>query len=207
LLALPAGVCTAQVQTRRDTLVLQQPRMPALRHAVSLNAGLVWPVSRDGLTRFWRSGPAASLSFYVAVNRYVSIGLGLEAAKFRFSRSRFLAAYPATIPHDDNIFWTHVSVGGKLAFLPGMRTNPYLCASIGASRLTEALHREINGQERTTYYYVGGATRLTGALGAGADIWFNRYLAVEFEVRCVAIHNDPDFGIGVSGQAGVHFAF
>jgi hypothetical protein len=148
-----------------------------------------------------------SLGFLVAVNRSLSLGLGLEVAQYRFSESRFIRAYPGITVQNDDIFWTSVSVGGRMAFLPGMRTNPYVGAAVGASRLTEVLHRVVIDGARTTYYNVGGTTRLTAIVLAGTDISFNRSLALELEVRGICVHNDPDFGFGISGMAGLHYAF
>jgi hypothetical protein len=206
--AVVAGTAAAQPQARPGTPPSRRPEPAApLRHAISVTAGKSWVLSRPGITQFWRPGPAASLCFQVAVNRSVAVGLGLEVAKFQFSESRFNAVYPGIAAQNDNLFWTSVWVGGRMAFLPGRRTNPYLGAAIGASRLTEALHRVIIDETRTTYYNVGGTTRLTASVVAGADIYMNRSLALELEVRGISVHNDPDLGVGISAVAGLRFSF
>jgi hypothetical protein len=194
-------------QVRPDNVAAHQKQVPPLRHAVSVTGGYSWPLSREGITEFWDPGPAASINFSVTVNRSVSVGLGFELAKFRFNASRFADAYPGVEPQPDDILWTSVFVGGRYAFLPGMRTNPYFGCSIGASRLTEALHRVVVDGMRTTYYSVGGTTRLTACAAAGTDIFFNRSLAFELEIRGLAVHNDPDLGFAVSAHAGLRFAF
>jgi hypothetical protein len=209
LCLLPAVIAAGELdaQVRPDSRAAPERKAPALRQAISLTAGYSWPLSREGITEFWQPGPTASIGFSVAVNRSVSLGLGLDLARFRFSESRFASANPGIAPQKDDVFWTSVSVGGRFAFLPGMRTNPYLSGSVGASRLTEALYRVVVDGTRTTYYHVGGSTRLTAFLGAGADIFFNRSLALEVEIRGAYIHNDPDFGLALSGQGGLRFAF
>jgi hypothetical protein len=199
LLAVAGGLAAGQEQVRKPT--------PPLRHTVSVTAGVASPLARSGIREYWRPGPAVSMSFAVAAGRYVFVGIGIEAAKFRFDASRFSGTFPDVTPEKDDIYWVSVSVGGKLAFLPGMRTNPYVSGAVGMSRMTEALHRVVDRFTRQTYYDVGGTTRFTATAAAGTDIFINRAFALEFEVRAVSIHNDPDFGLGVSGQAGLHFAF
>lgn len=208
MLATVMASASAQSQVPPETAPVRRPEPPApLHNAISLTAGESWLLSRSGIKEFWRPGPTGSLFFQVAVNRAVSVGLGLEMAKFRFSESRFNKAFPGIPAQRDDLFWTSVWVGGRMALLPGMRTNPYLGAAIGASRLTEALHRVIIDETRTTYYNVGGVTRLTATVMAGADIHINRSLALEFEVRGISVHNDPDMGVVVSATGGLRYAF
>ena len=203
-------VCVGDLYAQVRTGSPPPPRQPAaapLRHTIAITGGMSWPVSRTGITQYWESGPAASVNFHVAVNRYVALGLSVEAAKLRFNESSFTTIYPDVPVQQDDVIWTNVSVDGKLSLTPGMVTCPYVTASVGASRLTEALYRVLVDGERRTYYSVGGSTRLTMGLAAGADIYINRRLALELEARGIYVHNDPDFGVAASARGGLRFSF
>ncbi len=205
-LLLVAPGAGAMAQERPDAPTPVRPLAPLL-HAVTLGGGYDWPVSRHGIREFWRPGPSGSASFWVAVNRRVSLGIGVQVSRFRFSSSRFSTTYSGVVPQRNDILWTAVLVGGRVALLPGMRTNPFIGCSVGASRMTEALYRVIVDDMRTTYYAVGGTTRLTASVQAGTAVFLTRALALELEVRALSVHNDPDLGLAVSGLAGLRFAF
>jgi len=203
-------VCVGDLCAQVSTASPPPPRQPTaspLRHTIAITGGMSWPVSRAGITQYWESGPAASVNFHVAVNRYVALGLSVEAAKLRFNESSFTAIYPDIPVQKDDVVWTNISVDGKLSLMPRMVTCPYVTASVGASRLTEALYRVLVDGERRTYYNVGGSTRLTMGLAAGADIYINHRLALELEARGIYVHNDPDFGVAASARGGLRFSF
>lgn len=208
--ALLLSVCTGDLfaQVGTDSLPSRRPpTAPVMRHTIAVTGGMAWPVSRAGIRQFWKGGPAASVNFHVAVNRSVALGLSLEAARLLFRDSRFTSVFPGAPMQKNDAFWTSVAVDGKLSLTPGMITCPYVVASVGASRLTEALYRVVEAGERLTYYTVGGSTRLTLGLAAGADVYLNRWLALEVEARGVYVHNDPDLGFAASARGGVRFSF
>ena len=198
-----AGACA---QDRPDGPVSPPPRN-ILRHSISITGGAARPVTGDGLTRFWDTGPSGAVAFHLAVTRHLALGIALEAAQFRFDAAAFRSAFPAVEPQIRHVLWMHVGVGARISLLPGMRTSPFLTGTVGVARMTEALHRIIVNRERTTYYAVGGNTRLTLAAGAGVNMYFHRSLALELEGRGAFIHNDPDLRLALSARGGMRFLF
>ncbi len=160
------------------------------------------PVSHNGLKQFWKRGVSGSISFYVNVSREFSLGIGMDVAQFMFRPDAFSQTYPAVTVQSRDPVWGSVYVGGKMSLLPSMRTCPYVTATLGASRLTEALYRQVVDEARVTYYHIGGSTRLTFGLAVGADIYISRWLAAVLEARGWYVHNDPDIGLIATGRGG-----
>ncbi len=185
----------------------RSPAQKPLKHSISITLGLTYPQSRSGLTAFWNQGPSEAMAFFVNVSRSVGLGVGFEIALLEFDEPAFRETFPAVEIQRRDIVISHVYVGAKVNIMPTMRTTPYLQATLGVSRMTEALYRKVIDGVRVTYYYVGGSTRLTGGLAAGVNIYLNRALALEFEGRAIYAHNDPDFGIAASARAGFRFNF
>ncbi|MFN0156653.1 MAG: hypothetical protein ACKVRP_01115 [Bacteroidota bacterium] len=187
---------------------VQKSAQPSyLKHSISVTLGLTYPRTHSGLTAFWNQGPSEAMSFSVNVSRWIGLGVGFEIALLQFDEPAFRAAFPTVELQHRDIVLSHVYVGGRYNILPGMRTSPYLQATVGVSRMTEALYRKVIDGARVTYYHVGGSTRLTGGLAAGLDIYFNRALALELEARAIYAHNDSDLGIATSIRAGFRFNF
>lgn len=178
-----------------------------LRQSITVAAGAVRPVTGGELTRFWDTGPSASAAFHVMVSRSLAVGVTVEAARFRFERGAFAAAFPGVEAQVRRPYWLHVGVGARFCLMPGMRTSPFLSGTVGASHVTRALHQIVANRERTTYYAVGGTTRLTFAAGAGVNIYFHRALALELEGSAAYVHNDPDVETALGARGGLRFLF
>lgn len=178
-----------------------------LRQAFTATVGGAFPFSRDGIRAFWQPGLSAAGRFTTAVTREVGIGVGVEASQLSFDRGAFEAAYPTVPPETNELLLIAVSVHAKVLLLPSYRTCPYLVAEVGAARLTEATYRRISNGTRTTYYSVGGTTRLQAGISGGVDITFTRWLAFELEGKFTYIHNDPDAGLLGAARGGFRVRF
>lgn len=183
------------------------PREGPLRQAFTATVGAAVPLSHDGLTGFWKPGLSAAGRFTTSVTREVGIGVGVEASQFSFDRVAFEEAFPAVAPETNDLLLIGVSVHAKVLLLPAYRTCPYVVLEVGAARLTEATYRRVSGGMRTTYYSVGGTTRLSAGLSGGADITLTRWLALEIEGKMTYIHNDPDAGFLGAARGGFRVRF
>lgn len=194
--------CLCQTFAQTDPSVTAYPPQHQM---LNLQVGGVFPISKEGLKAFWTPGPSGSLSFLVGVSKTFALGLGADFAQLKFDDGAFEGAFPTIKVQNRDIHFGHLYVVGKVSFLPHMRTSPFLIASVGASRMTEASYRVVISGTRITYYHVGGSTRLAVGLGGGADIYLAKWIALEAEARALYMHNDPDAGWMSFLRGGVRF--
>jgi hypothetical protein len=207
-LLIVAGFSTPGVaQTTGHPPAQRRPGVPVLHHALVITGGTMTPVSHDGVRAFWKHGPTVSAAFLVNVDRSFAMGLALDVTRLPFDRSAFAETYPGVAAEGDAIILTTLSVMAKASLLPSMRSCPFVTASVGASRMTEELHRLVIDGARVTYFNVGGTMRLTFGLSAGVDIYLARWFALEVEAKGWYVHNDPDLGLAAAARGGVRLSF
>jgi hypothetical protein len=178
---------------------------PFLKRTLTVSFGAGIPLSRQGVTSFWNMGPGGSARFMVSVSRPVSIGIGLEGALLRFNEGSFQRRFPAVEVRSRNILLTGVFLAMKTSLFPAMRFAPYVGASAGATRLSEAVYTTIIDSVRVSYYNLPAHTRLTLGVSAGADIFLSQAIAVDIEAKMNYFHHDPDLGISSYIRAGLRF--
>ena len=172
---------------------------------VCISGGMSWPVTHEGLTRYWRGGPTVAVDFNVRFRRRFLLGVGLDVAAFWFRSSRFIQSNPGVPLHNMPVSHITIALTGRVELTPGKRFVPYLGLSIGASRLTAAVYREVIDSVRVTWFNIPGRTRLSAGGIAGVSFQTSRWLGVEAESRLLYVHNDPDAGLVVLLRAGLRF--
>jgi len=175
--------------------------------SVRLAGGMSWPVSHEGLTRYWRAGPAGSLEFDVRIRRRYLVGVGVDVAALWFRASRFGLAHPGVPLENKPVAQITIALSGRVELLPEKRIGPYCGLSIGASRLTAAVYQQVIDSVRVTYFRIPGRTRLSAAGFAGVTFYATRWLGFEAESRLLYVHNDPDAGVTVALRTGIRFSF
>ena len=180
--------------------------IPLPRGAITISGGLMVPLAHALVTDLWKPGPAASIAAYRTVNRLVSLGFGAEAAMFGFDDAGFALKYPGVTPHPLSVGYLHFYVGWRFQMRSGTGVIPTLGATVGASKLTKALHQERISGVRTTYYDIPGRFRLTGGGTVGLDFPLSRLVALSLEGRALYLMNDPDASVLVGGRLGLRFS-
>ncbi len=175
------------------------------RQALTLSFGTGIPQSRNGLIAFWDMGPSGSIKFMVNVSRPVSLGIGVDAAVLKFNEPAFRNAYPAVPLRSKDIVMANVYLAMKCVMMPSMAFAPYCGLTVGATRISEAVYREVIDSVRVSYYNIPGRTKLTFGVTLGADIYLNSWLALDMEGKTNYVHNDPDLGLTSFVRGGFRF--
>ena len=179
------------------------PRLPA--GSVSVVGGLLFPFAHQPLTSLWNTGGSVSAVCYVHVNRYVALGLGLEAGFLKFDSVAFAQIYPGVTLRYHDLGQLHLFLGGRYTIVPSARLTPYLLASVGAAKVSSAVYQErVNGR-RVTYYEIPGRTRLALGAGGGLAYQVSRVVLLELEGKALYYHHDPEVGLLATARLGLRF--
>ena len=170
-----------------------------------VSSGFGFPLSRKGITDFWKAGPSGSAQFLVNINRNAAIGIGLDASTLYFRRGAFAGSYPGVPVQARNLGFFCLYLAATYTPMPGKRLMPFVEANIGAARLTGAIYQEMINGVRVTYYSIPGTMRLALAAAGGVDLVFNSRLAFRGEVKATYLNNDPDLGIELGLRGGLRF--
>lgn len=183
-----------------------QPANPLPARTVMIGGGMAWPLTHDGVTRYWRAGPAAAVEFDVRVRRRFLVGVGIDVGAFWFRASRFIQSNPGVALHNIPVAQITIALTGRMELFPEKRISPSLGLSIGVSRLTAAVYRQEIDSVRVTWFSIPGRTRLSVGGIAGVTFRATRWLGIDAESRLLYIHNDPDAGLMLLLRAGLRFA-
>lgn len=183
------------------------PKRPARVVSITAMGGAGWPLAKESLTDFWRYGPNGMLSFSTAVNRRLSLGLGVDFTIFPFSNAAFGKKFPALTPPDRSVAWMNVFLLARYEFNPNRRVSPYIQVSFGPSRLTQASFIGVQDSVRQTYYEIHPRSRLALGISAGVEIDMTRWLAWVMEANSVFVYNDPEAGMRVVLRGGFKFTW
>lgn len=108
-----------------------------LRPILSLTGGFDYPISRPGLTQYWRGGVCGSITFLIPANRMVAFGIGLDGALLKFSPSGFAAAYPGVAVQSRDLGYLSTYLAWRYTPFSRYRLGPYIGANFGGI----AIHR------------------------------------------------------------------
>ena len=183
------------------------PPAPARTHSIVVMGGWSWPLSHDGLTKYWGSGPAASVEVLKAVSPVVSLGFDLDGAAYWFRGPEFVSAFPNIPFRNPPVAQIVAGVVGRFTIAPGKRLTPYVGGMIGFSHITGAEYRQQTDSGRVTYFYIPYQTRLAAGLYGGVDYRISRPLAFDLEARALYVNDDPDVGVTAVIRAGFRFIF
>lgn len=179
------------------------PRLPA--GSVSAVGGFLFPFAHQSLTSLWNTGGSISVVSYVHVNRYVALGLGLEAGFLKFDSVAFAQIYPGVTLRYQDLGQLHIFVGGRYTLVPSARLTPYVLASVGAAKVSSAVYQERVGGRRVTYYEIPGRTRLALGAGGGLAYQVSRVVLLELEGKALYYHHDPEVGLLATARLGLRF--
>ena len=183
------------------------PPSPLRYNSISVLGGWSWPLSHDGLTKFWGSGPTASLEVLKGVSRNVSLGFDLEAAAYWFRGPEFVSAYPNLPFKNPPVAQIVAGVVGRFTIAPGKKFTPYIGGMIGFSHMTGAEYRQETGSGRVTYYDMPFQTRLAVSLYGGVEYRISRTFAFDAEARALYVNDDPNAGLIVAVRGGIRLLF
>jgi hypothetical protein len=183
------------------------PPSPVRNHSIVVLGGWSWPLSHEGLTKFWGSGPSVSLEVLKAVSPVVSLGFDLEGAAYWFRGSEFVSAYPGLPFRNPPVAQIVAGVIGRFSIAPGKKFAPYTGGMIGFSHMTGAEYRQETGSGRVTYFNIPFQTRLAASLYGGIEYRVSRSLAFDAEARALYVNGDPDVGVTAVIRTGLRFIF
>jgi len=195
----------AAMQCAAQTPML--PPSPARTHSIVIMGGWSWPLSHDGLTKYWGSGPALSAEVMKAVSPVVSLGFDLEGSAYWFRGPVFTAAYPKLPFRNPPVAQIVAGVIGRFTLAPGKKLVPYVGGMIGLSHMTGAEYRQATDSGHVTYYYIPFQTRLAASVYGGLEYRVSRSFAFDAEARALYVNDDPDVGVTVVVRAGARFFF
>jgi hypothetical protein len=178
---------------------------PYFKRTLTVSFGTGTPLSRQSITSFWSTGPGGSLKFMLQVSKPVSVGIGAEAALLRFSESAFAARYPSVVLKSTDILMTGVFLSAKTSLLPSMRLAPYVSASVGATRLSEAVYTTTIDSVRVSYYNLPATTRLTVGVSVGTDIYVAQSISFDVEAKLNYILHHREIGASSYLRGGLRF--
>lgn len=178
------------------------------RTSVVLMFGITNPQGHDRLREFWLNGPGGSAEFRVHLSPVFSLGAGGDMSLLYFDEAAFNRRWPGVpLQTKQNLFLGNIYLDGAYALLPASRLRPYVKGQLGAEFITEAVYRQVIAGVRYTYYNVGGRTRLTLGMAAGASYALDYYFSLLVEVKATYVHNDPAVGLLLHGRAGIQYKF
>jgi opacity protein-like surface antigen len=188
----------------------QSPLLPpstVRTNSIVVLGGWSWPVSHEGLTKFWGSGPALSVEVLKSVSPVVALGFDLEAAAYWFRGPEFVAAYPSLPFRNPAVAQIVAGVVGRFAIAPGKKLSPYVGGMLGFSHMTGAEYRLETDSGHVTYFNLPFQTRLALSLYGGAEYRLGRSVAVDAEARALYVNDDPNVGLTTVLRAGFRFFF
>lgn len=186
---------------------LSPPPVPVRNQSIIISGGWSWPLSHDGLTKFWGPGPAASVEFLTTVNRALALGFDLAGSAYWFRGPEFARAYPTVPYRNPPVAQIVAGIAGRVTIAPGKRFTPYIGAMIGFSHMTGAEYRQATDSGRVTFFYIPFETRLAGSLSGGFEYRFSRSFAFDAEARALYVNGDPDAGLTATARGGFRFFF
>lgn len=196
-----------------DGAALAQPRRLRRAHQVQrtsivVTLGVANPQNHGRLREFWLNGPSGSAEFRVHLNPLLSLGGGGDMSLLFFNQEAFVARWPnVPIKTKENLFVGNLYLDAAYAPLPASILRPFLKGQVGALFVTEAIYREVIAGVRYTYYSVGGRTRLTLGVAAGATWAFDYNFGLVAEIKATYVHNDPAIGLLLFARAGIQYKF
>ena len=199
MLLLAAMQCAAQ------SPVL--PPSPVRSQSIVVLGGWSWPVSHEGLTKYWGPGPALSVQFLKGVSRVVSLGFDLEGAAYWFRGPEFASAYPSLPFKNPAVAQIIAGVVGRFTITPGKKIVPYIGGMIGFSHMTGAEYRLQTDSGHVTYFNMPFQTRLAASLYGGLEYRLSRSLSLDAEARALYVNDDPNVGLTTVLRAGLRFFF
>jgi len=198
ILSIAARVATAQTTSKPGSAARKSPRV-----SLVVTAGYVSPLSKDGLTQFWKGGPGCALSLLVRAAPRFWVGTGVDVSALWFRVSRFQQAYPSVQAQGKNMAWFNIFMLSRFGFIPGGSVHPYVELAVGASRLSGAEYKAVVDSVRVTYYEIPARTRLAVTFTGGLEIPLSGSLSFLAEGAFRYVHNDENLGIGLLASAGV----
>jgi hypothetical protein len=183
------------------------PPSPLRNNSISVLGGWSWPLSHDGLTKFWGPGPSASVEVLKGVSRYVSLGFDLEASAYWFRGTDFVSAYPNLPFKNPPVAQIVAGVVGRFTISPGKKFTPYIGGMIGISHMTGAEYRQATDSGHVTYYDLPFQTKLAASLYGGLEYRISRVIAFDAEARALYVNDDPNVGVLAALRAGFRFLF
>ncbi len=201
LIVLLRDMCLAQPAPARRVRQVQ-------RTSVVLMFGMTNPQGHDRLREFWLTGPGGAAEFRVHLSPVFSLGAGGEMSLLYFDEAAFNRRWPGVpLQTKQNLFLGNLFLDGAYAPLPASRLRPYFKGQLGAEFISEALYRQVIAGVRYTYYKVGGRTRLSLGMAAGASYALDYHFNLLMEVRATYVHNDPAVGLLLHGRGGIQYKF
>jgi hypothetical protein len=188
---------TAQPPPTRPS---QKPRI-----SLTLTGGFGVPLSHEGITRFWRGGPAGSVTLLIRTDRGMAFGVGADAAMLKFKPDAFTASYPGVAPQTRDIGYLGLSIAWRWLPFAKYRFAPYAGLNVGASKYTGVVYYEIINGVRRTYYFFSGTPRLTIAFVGGAELNLSRWASMVLEAKMTYLQGDPNAGLGLLMGGGFRF--
>jgi hypothetical protein len=200
-------VCSQEVGFSQPRNYWALPPHQTSRPIFKVALGLTSPQGREGLREFWLNGVGGSAEFLIQRNPQLALGVGADLSLLYFDVGAFAQRWPGVPLEKQNLFLGNVYMSAVYSFIPGRQTRPFLSAQLGAEFISEALYRKIIGGVRTTYYNVGGKTRLAVGVTAGATVELNRHLGIVVELKGTVVHNDPNVSLLALARTGVQYKF
>ena len=199
LLLLAAMQCAAQSP--------MLPPSPVRNQSIVVLGGWSWPVSHDGLTKYWGSGPALTVEVLKGISPAVSLGFDLEGAAYWFRGPVFAAAYPSLPFKNPSVAQIIAGVVGRFTMMSGRKIVPYIGGMIGFSHMTGAEYIQQTDSGHVTYFNMPFQTRLAASIYGGLEYRLSRSLAIDAEARALYVNDDPNVGLTTVLRAGLRFFF
>jgi len=186
---------------------LSMPPAPLRMHSIAVEGGWSWPLSHDGLTKYWGPGPGASLEFLTGVSRAVALGFSIDGSAYWFRGPQFSTDYPRLPFRNPPVAQIVAGVISRFTIAPGKKLTPYVGALVGFSHMTGAEYRQVTDSTSSTYFYLPFQTRLAVGLYGGLEYRISRGLAFDAEARALYVNNDPNVGASAVVRGGLRFFF
>lgn len=197
IIAVEGGI--AQKTTRTPGFVREK--------FVTIFAGYSFPLGRGGFLEYWQPGPAAGIEFSTRVSRYLSLGIGVNAAAYWFRSAKFGNDRPGVPVLNLPVAHVAVELIGRFDLLPARKVNPYFGFSLGVVRMSAATYTATINAVRVVYYDLPVRTRLTFGVNPGVEFRLGHSVAFDVEGMCLYVNNDPNVSWTLTPRAGLRFIF
>jgi hypothetical protein len=172
---------------------------------ISFSLGISPPVSHDGLTNYWRTGPGGSVRVLFSCSKYLKMGFGSDLSIFYFRKSNSQATQQALAlrVEDASILSGYIAI--RLYVRPALRLSPFIEGNFGFSHITPSAYRLVVNDVPTVIYDLRKSDHLSAGLVGGFDYYLSRKVAFEIDVKANYIDGTAEVGLIMFAGAGLKF--
>jgi hypothetical protein len=191
----------------RSRPVLQRVRLvySPRQTTLSFALGIAPPVSHDGLTAYWRTGPGGSARVLFTCSKYLKVGFGSDFAIFYYRKGSNQSTQQALSLRAEDASFLNAYLALRLYARPALRLSPFIEGDFGFTHITPSSYRVVVNDVPQFTRELGSADHLSVGVLGGFDYYLSRRVAFEGVVKGTYVDGSDEVGLFMFVGAGLKF--